>query len=773
MKCLEKDRTRRYETANGLAFDLLRHLNNEAVLARPPSQIYRFQKLAQRNKLAFIAAGVVTAALIIGLVVSTWMFFKEQQARQQAQREAAKSREVAQFLKDMLKGVGPSVALGRDTTMLKEILDKTAERVGKDLTNQSDVEIELRGIIGRVYFDLGLYDQAVIMHRRALELARSIYGSGDAHVAELSMGLAWDLSRIMLNDEAEKLSRESLAISRRLPGTNNLMLAEALQCWGCMLTAQGKHAEAESSIRESLSIYKGLSESNSLQVAILLCDLGHELNSQGKPGEAERYEREAVELGRQLVGNVDPFVALFINNLGYTLCNEGKVAEGESLLRESLDLNRRLIGNDNPQTVNNFNKLVLTLRTEGKTNEAEQLLATVQPPVKGFQPFLLRSTAGWRIVDGRFAQALADLGKAIDANPDADWDWCLQAIVLADSGDEPEYRKKRKAMLARFGSTKDPRVAEQVGKACLLLPAAGADLEAACRLADIAVTPSQGHEPSGWDFLVKSLAEYRQDHLTSAAEWARKSVAAPQANYERDIDANAILSMTCLRSQRTNESRAALSNAMACAHANLVNFGGDAFCWVYPRSMLVNILLREAIGVQKELSGNDSAFAGRMLNGMARELRAQHRFAEAEAMKRESLALVQKNWPNDPDKWGVFGYRLDGSEVVFLFEPAAFGAQVATNAQVHVAGNFNQWLDASEGKINKPLAGWQMQRMTTNRYELHKKLADFRQYQQWEFKFVVNLNQWIDVPSEAWNQAGAETVNLTLTLPQQPRTAEQ
>ena len=59
MKCLEKDRTRRYETANGLASDIERHINNEPVVARPPSQLYRFQKLVRRNKLAFAAASSV------------------------------------------------------------------------------------------------------------------------------------------------------------------------------------------------------------------------------------------------------------------------------------------------------------------------------------------------------------------------------------------------------------------------------------------------------------------------------------------------------------------------------------------------------------------------------------------------------------------------------------------------------------------------------------------------------------------------------------------
>jgi tetratricopeptide (TPR) repeat protein len=71
MKCLEKDRTRRYETANGLAADIDRHLNNEPVVARPPSTVYRFQKAFRRNKLVFAAGGVVIAALILGVIGTT------------------------------------------------------------------------------------------------------------------------------------------------------------------------------------------------------------------------------------------------------------------------------------------------------------------------------------------------------------------------------------------------------------------------------------------------------------------------------------------------------------------------------------------------------------------------------------------------------------------------------------------------------------------------------------------------------------------------------
>ena len=84
MKALEKDRKRRYETANGLGLDISRFLNNEPILARPPSRWYRFKKLAQRNRGLFAAAGAVTLALLIGLGTSTWLLAKEREMRRRA-----------------------------------------------------------------------------------------------------------------------------------------------------------------------------------------------------------------------------------------------------------------------------------------------------------------------------------------------------------------------------------------------------------------------------------------------------------------------------------------------------------------------------------------------------------------------------------------------------------------------------------------------------------------------------------------------------------------
>jgi WD40 repeat protein/tRNA A-37 threonylcarbamoyl transferase component Bud32 len=99
MKCLEKDRARRYETANGLAQDIERHLKNEPVMARPPSVGYRLQKSFRRNRLVFTAAGAVGLALVLGVVVSSWQATRAMKAGRrevEAARVADSQRERAE-----------------------------------------------------------------------------------------------------------------------------------------------------------------------------------------------------------------------------------------------------------------------------------------------------------------------------------------------------------------------------------------------------------------------------------------------------------------------------------------------------------------------------------------------------------------------------------------------------------------------------------------------------------------------------------------------------
>jgi eukaryotic-like serine/threonine-protein kinase len=118
MKSLEKDRTRRYETANGLAADIQRYLTDEPIVARPPSTLYRFQKLVRRNKAIVTAVGAGVAALVIGLILSLYLFVQERSAlkraveaeqvekqlKEEAQKDAAVGEQVVHAEQFLMSG---------------------------------------------------------------------------------------------------------------------------------------------------------------------------------------------------------------------------------------------------------------------------------------------------------------------------------------------------------------------------------------------------------------------------------------------------------------------------------------------------------------------------------------------------------------------------------------------------------------------------------------------------------------------------------------------
>src|SRR5204863_7841558 len=113
----------------------------------------------------------------------TWLVFRVradllEQARlsQNSQAESPTRRQHAQLLQEMITSVGPSIALGRDTTLLREILDKTANRVANELTNQPGLAAEICHNLAKAYADLGLYKQMAEISDREIKLARAAYG---------------------------------------------------------------------------------------------------------------------------------------------------------------------------------------------------------------------------------------------------------------------------------------------------------------------------------------------------------------------------------------------------------------------------------------------------------------------------------------------------------------------------------------------------------------------------------------------------------------------
>ncbi|MES2466424.1 MAG: serine/threonine-protein kinase [Verrucomicrobiota bacterium] len=387
MKALEKDRARRYETADNFAQDLQRHLNCEPVQARPPTTGYRFRRFAKRNKLAFAAGTGIAAALVAGLAVSTWMFYKEKHARERAvaaeaaqgierrkaETEATKSHQVARFLKRMLTRIGPSVALGRDTKLLMEILKDTEERLDTELTEQPEIEAELRHTIGTVHEDLGNFAQAEVMHRRAAELREELLGNGHPDLAESLTHVGHALFSQRKYEEAEILYRKLLILRKNLRGPDHPTLAGALGNMSAVLHVRGKSAEAEVLGREALAMHRRLLHHQHPDLATIINNMASLLYDQGKLDEAEILYRESREIFKGIYGVEHPWVASTTHGLALVLQKQGHLPEAVILQRDALRMHRKLSGNEHPDVVYTLNGLAAMLVEQGNLDEAESL----------------------------------------------------------------------------------------------------------------------------------------------------------------------------------------------------------------------------------------------------------------------------------------------------------------------------------------------------------------------------------------------------------------
>jgi serine/threonine protein kinase/Flp pilus assembly protein TadD len=628
MKCLEKDRTRRYETANGLAMDIQRHLQNELVTARPPSIGYRFQKMARRHKLAFTATAAVAAALLIGLGLSTWQFIEKSRAykraltaeqeqsrlrqaaetaqaneahlRQQAeadkktaQIEAQKSKQVARFLEQMLTGVGPSVALGRDTTILREILDKASDRVGIELTNQPLVEAELYGAISHVYYDLHQSDNAEHLQRKALAIQRQWLGNEDEAVARSLNFLGNTLVRQNQFTEAETTLRESLAIYKKLHGSESREVAVLLDGLAGVLSWTGRLDEAEFMYRDALEIERKLQYP---RMADTLHNLAMELKRQYKTAEAETALREALALHRKLLGNQHPFTANSLEGLGDVLCEQGKWSEAEPLYREALAIRRKLFPRDDPTVSSALNDLITVLVVERKYDEAEQLFNEAQAPFVAGQPpniGFLRLRVEAEAQSCRFTEALATVQRAIEIDPTDYGLWNWRAVLLVQTGQLGVYRQVCCKSVERFGETTNSNTAERIAKYCLILPASGANLDTVTRMANRAVAEGQKSKYLPYFQFCKGLAEYRQNHFNSAADWMDKVLTNRGIFFERDMEAYMVLAMSHCHLQHIEQARAALA-AGAAMEQKLGKLDGGAIGAEWLDWIIAHALFKEA-----------------------------------------------------------------------------------------------------------------------------------------------------------------------------------
>jgi serine/threonine protein kinase len=374
MMALEKDRARRYKTANGLALDIQRFLADEPVSARPPSNFYKLQKTMLRNKLLFSGIGVIALLLVVGLIIVSAALAKERRSRRDAETASFKSQQVTRFLEEMLQGVAPSAALGQDTKMLRGILERTSASIG-EMTNQPAVQAELQNLIGTLYRGIGNKSRAEEMLRSALALRRKLFGSEDPRVAESLNDLGLDLQAESKASEAERVLAEALAIRQRRFGRMNGATATSLNDLSAVYRDERRLAEAEALAREALGIRRRLFGETNLDVADSLRNLSIILGTQGKWAESEATARKVLAMQRELRGPEDPWVASTLNDVAWAASGQGKLEEAETLLRQALAIRRKVLPEEHPDVAKSLQLVGDSMRKRGNLNEAYSVLS--------------------------------------------------------------------------------------------------------------------------------------------------------------------------------------------------------------------------------------------------------------------------------------------------------------------------------------------------------------------------------------------------------------
>jgi serine/threonine protein kinase/tetratricopeptide (TPR) repeat protein len=387
MKCLEKDRKRRYDTANGLALDLHRHLENEVVVARPPTTAYLLSKLIKRNKSATVAGCTIAVALVIGFAVCAWQAVRAKRAESEATRTRDDAKAINQFLyDDLLAQATPDENAREKMVTMEAVLERAARRLDQNanITHRPEVEATLRYDIGSTYLKLGQLIEANRHLTRSVTLRRKTLGPQhrDTLLAQLQLSSAF-LASNTYTDESETIARETAGGLKKLvelpdgrvPSSalqRSALDAEANYAW--QLANRGQLETAIGIKRENVAAFEKTFGPDDSDVLSERSNLARLLSMRGDYAEAASIAQETLDRYRQK-GQLDKSDAMMTaSNLGFYLLLRGEATESERVLREVHSRAEGVLGANAPGTLITQLRLARAMEEQGNMAAAGELL---------------------------------------------------------------------------------------------------------------------------------------------------------------------------------------------------------------------------------------------------------------------------------------------------------------------------------------------------------------------------------------------------------------
>jgi eukaryotic-like serine/threonine-protein kinase len=364
LKALEKDPSRRYETASALADDIRRFADDEPVAARPPSTAYRTRKFVRRHRGPVIGASLVGVALAAGVIGTSAGLVRSMTERRRAEENSA-------FLTSILAAIHPGVARGEDTVLMRRILDNAAARLDAGEVQDPVTEAELRHTIGSAYQSLGEPSLSGPMLQRAVDLRTAALGPDHPATLASLVQLATAQKLAGLLAESEATLRAAIAGMRKRLGDRNPETLDTINSLGTTLEKRGRYADAEACFREAMEGLAASAGPEDLRTLAATYNLGFVLSMQARYADAEPLMRAALDGRRRILGGDDPRTLINLSALGGMMTEMGRPQEAEPLLLEALDGLRRVNGPDHPSTLAVVNNLAGVLMASRRPAEAE------------------------------------------------------------------------------------------------------------------------------------------------------------------------------------------------------------------------------------------------------------------------------------------------------------------------------------------------------------------------------------------------------------------
>ncbi len=380
MKCLEKDRSRRYETANGLARDVQRYLLDESVEACPPSAGYRFTKFLRRNRGPVFSAMLLLLLLVAGIIGTTIGLLRvqkagegERAAKEMAMKRLAQIERGVDILGSIFEDLDPR-AEEREGRPLRVILGERLDRAAAELEGEAVADhmvvAKLQDRLGRTYLALGHAAKAKDLLAKAAESRRIQLGADHrdtlAVMSRLGQAL-WGVGQV--NEAIDLLEKVRAAQIKSLGATDRetlatgTTLAEAYRTVGRVKEAVSLQEQIHSALLATL----GPENDQTLDA---LASLAEAYVAVGKGEEATALSQQVRDIYVKKYGAGHTLAILALGDLAFNYQAVGKMRQALSLYEQARDELMPTLGAAHPRTLNILDNLVRMYRAFGRLDES-------------------------------------------------------------------------------------------------------------------------------------------------------------------------------------------------------------------------------------------------------------------------------------------------------------------------------------------------------------------------------------------------------------------